>query len=230
MISLFCLLSFGLIGFIDDFKKIKERFKRSFVTNQNFLSIFSCCSNFNSAIYEFSTGSRIFLYSSIFKDILINFGFWFVFISIFIIVGSSNAVNLTDGLDGLAILPVIIITAALGVIAWASGNTIAAEYLYIPFIDGTGELLVICGAMVGAGIGFLWYNTYPAQIFMGDVGSLSMGAFIALVAIIVRHEIVFAVMSMVFIMEAVSVILQVSSFKLRKKESSKWHQFIITSN
>jgi phospho-N-acetylmuramoyl-pentapeptide-transferase len=144
-----------------------------------------------------------------------------VLISIFIIVGSSNAVNLTDGLDGLAILPVIIITIALGIIAWAAGNTIAADYLYIPYLETTGELLVLCGALAGAGIGFLWFNSYPAQIFMGDVGSLSMGAFIAFVAIVVRHEIVFAVMSAVFIMEAMSVILQVSSFKLRKKRIFK---------
>ena len=222
LISLFCLLSFGLIGFIDDFKKIKEKDSKGLSSQTKIFYQFLAAAAISIALFMSSTKEVEYSYIvPFFKDILINFGFWFVFISIFIIVGSSNAVNLTDGLDGLAILPVIIITAALGVIAWASGNTIAAEYLYIPFIDGTGELLVICGAMVGAGIGFLWYNTYPAQIFMGDVGSLSMGAFIALVAIIVRHEIVFAVMSMVFIMEAVSVILQVSSFKLRKKRIFK---------
>ena len=146
---------------------------------------------------------------------------FFIFISIFIIVGSSNAVNLTDGLDGLAILPVIIITSALGIIAWAAGNVIASDYLYIPYVQGTGELLVLCGALIGAGIGFLWFNTYPAQIFMGDVGSLSMGAFIAYIAIVVRHEIVFAVMSAVFVMEALSVIIQVGSFKIRKKRVFK---------
>ncbi len=222
LISLFCLLSFGLIGFIDDFKKIKEKDSKGLSSQTKIFYQFLAAAAISIALFMSSAQEVEYSYIvPFFKDILINFGFWFVFISIFIIVGSSNAVNLTDGLDGLAILPVIIITAALGVIAWASGNTIAAEYLYIPFIDGTGELLVICGAMVGAGIGFLWYNTYPAQIFMGDVGSLSMGAFIALVAIIVRHEIVFAVMSMVFIMEAVSVILQVSSFKLRKKRIFK---------
>ena len=156
-----------------------------------------------------------------FKNISIELGVGFVFLSVFILVGSSNAVNLTDGLDGLAILPVIIITAALGIIAWASGNVIAAEYLYIPYLATTGELLVLCGALIGAGIGFLWFNAYPAQIFMGDIGSLSMGAFIAFVAIVVRHEIVFAVMSAVFIMEALSVILQVGSFKIRKKRVFK---------
>ena len=155
------------------------------------------------------------------KDSFLFLGIFYIPFTILVVVGSSNAVNLTDGLDGLAILPVILITSALGLIAWSAGNTIVSDYLYIPYIQGTGELLVICGALIGAGIGFLWFNAYPAQIFMGDVGSLSMGAFIALVAIIVRHEIVFAVMSMVFIMEALSVILQVSSFKIRKKRIFK---------
>ena len=118
-------------------------------------------------------------------------------------------------------MPVIIITSALGIIAWAAGNVIASDYLYIPYVEGTGELLVLCGALIGAGIGFLWFNTYPAQIFMGDVGSLSMGAFIAYIAIVVRHEIVFAVMSAVFVMEALSVIIQVGSFKIRKKRVFK---------
>ena len=156
-----------------------------------------------------------------FKTVSIDLGIFFIFISVFILVGSSNAVNLTDGLDGLAILPVIIVTAALGFIAWSAGNLIASEYLYIPYIEGTGELLVLCGAMIGAGIGFLWFNTYPAQIFMGDIGALSMGSFIALIAIIVRHEIVFAVMAMIFIIEAMSVILQVASFRLRRKRIFK---------
>ena len=222
LISLFCLISFGLIGFVDDYKKIQEKNSKGISSQTKlFYQFIAACAI---SIALFMTASSEAEYSYIvpfFKDVFLDFGFWFVFISIFILVGSSNAVNLTDGLDGLAILPVIIITAALGVIAWASGNVIAADYLYIPFVEGTGELLVLCGAMVGAGIGFLWFNTYPAQIFMGDVGSLSMGAFIALVAIIVRHEIVFAVMSMVFIMEAMSVILQVSSFKLRKKRIFK---------
>ena len=222
LISLFCLISFGLIGFVDDYKKIKEKNSKGISSQTKLFYQFIAACTISIAL--FMTASSEAEYSYIvpfFKDVFLDFGFWFVFISIFILVGSSNAVNLTDGLDGLAILPVIIITAALGVIAWASGNVIAADYLYIPFVEGTGELLVLCGAMVGAGIGFLWFNTYPAQIFMGDVGALSMGAFIALVAIIVRHEIVFAVMSMVFVMEAMSVILQVSSFKLRKKRIFK---------
>ena len=218
LIALLCLFLFALLGFLDDYKKVKEKNSKGLSSWTKisyqllFASIISLALYF--CIFESFELAYIVPF---FKEVSLSLGLLFIPISIFIIVGSSNAVNLTDGLDGLAILPVILITAALGLIAWAAGNTIVSEYLYIPYIDGTGELLVICGALIGAGIGFLWFNAYPAQIFMGDVGSLSMGAFIALIAIIVRHEIVFAVMAMVFIMEALSVILQVSSFKLRKK-------------
>ena len=218
LIALLCLFLFALLGFLDDYKKVKEKNSKglSSWTKISYQLLFA--SIISLALY-FCIFERFELAYIVpfFKEVSLSLGLLFIPISIFIIVGSSNAVNLTDGLDGLAILPVILITAALGLIAWAAGNTIVSEYLYIPYIDGTGELLVICGALIGAGIGFLWFNAYPAQIFMGDVGSLSMGAFIALIAIIVRHEIVFAVMAMVFIMEALSVILQVSSFKLRKK-------------
>ena len=218
LISLFCLFIFALIGFADDLHKIKRKDQEGISGKSKIFWQFICACIIAVALYNSAeTKMHTSYIVPFFKDVVLDLGPWFIFISIFIIVGSSNAVNLTDGLDGLAILPVIIITAALGGIAWASGNIIAADYLYIPHIVGTGELLVLCGAMIGAGIGFLWFNTYPAQIFMGDVGSLSMGAFIALIAIIVRHEIVFAVMAMVFIMEAMSVILQVISFKLRKK-------------
>ena len=218
LIALLCLFLFALLGFLDDYKKVKEKNSKGLSSWTKisyqllFASIISLALYF--CIFESFELAYIVPF---FKEVSLSLGLLFIPISIFIIVGSSNAVNLTDGLDGLAILPVILITAALGLIAWAAGNIIVSEYLYIPYIDGTGELLVICGALIGAGIGFLWFNAYPAQIFMGDVGSLSMGAFIALIAIIVRHEIVFAVMAMVFIMEALSVILQVSSFKLRKK-------------
>ena len=174
------------------------------------------------SLYIFNFGTETYLMLPFYKDFIFEIGIlFFIVFSWFVIVGSSNAVNLTDGLDGLAILPVILIAGALGIIAYASGNTIIADYLYIPYIPNSGELIVFCGSVIGAGIGFLWFNSYPAQIFMGDVGSLSMGAFIAFVAIVVRHEIVFAVMSAVFIMEAMSVILQVSSFKLRKKRIFK---------
>jgi phospho-N-acetylmuramoyl-pentapeptide-transferase len=134
-----------------------------------------------------------------------------------VIVGSSNAVNLTDGLDGLAILPVILIAGALGIVAYASGNTIISAYLYIPYIQDSGELIVFCGSVIGAGIGFLWFNSYPAQVFMGDVGSLTLGAILGCLAVMLRHEIVFAIMAGVFVLEALSVIIQVASYKTRRK-------------
>ena len=135
----------------------------------------------------------------------------------FIIVGSSNAVNLTDGLDGLAILPVILITAALGLIAWAAGNTIVSDYLYMPYIDGTGELLVVCGALIGSGIGFLWFNAPPARVFMGDTGSLALGGTLGAISVATRHELVLAITGGLFVVETLSVILQVASFKLTGK-------------
>ena len=141
----------------------------------------------------------------------------FLLISIFVIMGSSNAVNLTDGLDGLAILPSVLIAGGLGLIAYASGNLIISNYLFIPFNPLSGELIVFCGALIGAGIGFLWYNTYPAQIFMGDLGSLTLGGILGTLAVLVRHEIVFAIMAGVFVMETLSVIIQVGSYKLRGK-------------
>ena len=218
LIALLCLFLFALLGFLDDYKKVKEKNSKglSSWTKISYQILFASIISIALYFYIFEPLEQTYIVP-FFKEVSLSLGLLFIPISVFIIVGSSNAVNLTDGLDGLAILPVILITAALGLIAWAAGNTIVSDYLYIPYIDGTGELLVICGALIGSGIGFLWFNAYPAQIFMGDVGSLSMGAFIALIAIVVRHEIVFAVMSMVFIMEAMSVILQVSSFKLRKK-------------
>jgi phospho-N-acetylmuramoyl-pentapeptide-transferase len=222
LLGLFCLISFAGIGIVDDYKKIKDPGSKGLSSTTKIFYQIVFASIIALALFMSAKVPNETMYIvPFFKDIIFDFGIVFVLISIFIIVGSSNAVNLTDGLDGLAILPVIIITIALGIIAWAAGNVIAADYLYIPYLETTGELLVLCGALAGAGIGFLWFNSYPAQIFMGDVGSLSMGAFIAFVAIVVRHEIVFAVMSAVFIMEAMSVILQVSSFKLRKKRIFK---------
>ena len=141
----------------------------------------------------------------------------FILLTYFVIVGSSNAVNLTDGLDGLAIMPAVMISGALGVFAYVCGNIQFANYLAIPYVSGAGEVVVFCGALVGAGLGFLWFNTYPAQVFMGDVGALALGAALGVVAVIVRQEIVFFVMSGIFVLETVSVILQVGSFKLTGK-------------
>jgi len=150
----------------------------------------------------------------LFKDIALPLGWGFVVLTWLVIVGSSNAVNLTDGLDGLAIMPTVMVAGALGIFAYATGNAIYSAYLGIPYIPGAGEVLVFCTTLVGAGLGFLWFNTYPAQVFMGDIGALSLGAAIGVVAVIVRQEIVLVIMGGVFVVETVSVILQVASYKL----------------
>jgi phospho-N-acetylmuramoyl-pentapeptide-transferase len=153
-----------------------------------------------------------------FKDFVLPLGpVAFVVLAYLVIVGSSNAVNLTDGLDGLAIMPAVLVAGALGVFAYASGNVVFANYLAIPYVAGAGEVLVMCSAIFGAGLGFLWFNTYPAQVFMGDIGALALGAALGVIAVIVRQEIVLFIMGGVFVMETVSVILQVGSFKLRGK-------------
>ncbi|WP_068763774.1 phospho-N-acetylmuramoyl-pentapeptide-transferase, partial [Oleiphilus sp. HI0066] len=150
----------------------------------------------------------------VFKDVIFDLGPGFIVLTYFVLVGTSNAVNLTDGLDGLAIMPTVLVAGALGIFAYVSGNAVFADYLHIPFVPGSGELVVFCGAMVGAGLGFLWFNTYPAQVFMGDVGALALGAALGVVAVIVRQEIVLFIMGGVFVMETISVILQVASYKL----------------
>jgi phospho-N-acetylmuramoyl-pentapeptide-transferase len=144
-------------------------------------------------------------------------GPFFILLAYLVIVGASNAVNLTDGLDGLAILPTVLVGTALGIIAYLTGRVDFAEYLHIPYVAGSGELAVFCGSIAGAGLGFLWFNTYPAQVFMGDVGALALGAALGIVAVITRHEIVFFIMGGIFVLETVSVILQVASFKLTGK-------------
>ncbi len=149
------------------------------------------------------------------KDVFVNMGWGYIVLSYFVIMGSTNAVNLTDGLDGLAIMPTTLIAGALGIFAYLTGNEVFANYLFIPHIAGAGEIVIFVGAIVGAGFGFLWFNAYPAMVFMGDIGSLALGAALGVMAVIVRQEIVFFIMSGVFVMEAVSVILQVGSFKLR---------------
>ncbi len=151
------------------------------------------------------------------KDVIINFGWWFVIFGAFVIVGAGNAVNLTDGLDGLAIVPVMIASASFGLIAYLAGNAVFADYLQINYVAGTGELAVLAGAVLGAGLGFLWFNAPPASIFMGDTGSLALGGMLGSIAVAVKHEIVLAVIGGLFVLEAVSVIVQVASFKLTGK-------------
>jgi phospho-N-acetylmuramoyl-pentapeptide-transferase len=156
-----------------------------------------------------------------FKDLVVNFGWFFVMFGAFVIVGAGNAVNLTDGLDGLAIVPVMIAAASFGLIAYLAGNAVFSDYLQIHYVPGTGELAVLCGAVLGAGLGFLWFNAPPASIFMGDTGSLALGGMLGSIAVAVKHEIVLAVIGGLFVLEAVSVIVQVVSFKLTGKRVFK---------
>ena len=213
---------FGALGWVDDLYKLRYQsskglsplakiFWQSLIALAAVLFLYYSSEN----IHETS------LIIPFFKDISLPLGLGFVFLSYLVIIGSSNAVNLTDGLDGLAILPCVMVAGGLGLIGYAAGNTIYAEYLNIPFLPGTGEMLVFCGALVGSGIGFLWYNTYPAQVFMGDVGSLALGAALGVIAVIIRHEYVLLIMGGVFVVETLSVIVQVASFKLTGKRVFK---------
>jgi len=156
-----------------------------------------------------------------FKEVMIDMGWMYVVLTYFVIVGTSNAVNLTDGLDGLAIMPSVMVAAGLGVFAYLSGNINFAEYLSIPYLPNAGELIVFCAALIGAGLGFLWFNTYPAMVFMGDVGALALGAALGVLAVLVRQEIVLVIMGGVFVMETLSVIIQVASFKTTGKRVFK---------
>lgn len=208
-------LAFGVIGWIDDYKKLVQQNSDGLSARYKYL--FQSIVGLTAAVYLYSTTqspAETQLIVPFFKDIIIPLGMGYVVVTYFFIVGFSNAVNLTDGLDGLAIMPSVIIAAALGIFAYVAGNSVFSEYLQVPYIAGAGELAIFCGALAGAGLGFLWFNTYPAQVFMGDIGALAMGAALGLIAVIVRQELVFIVMAGVFVVETVSVILQVASFKL----------------
>lgn len=210
--------SFGAIGWIDDYRKIFERNPKGLPPRWKYFWQ-SVCGSVAVVFLYLNAGvpAETQLFIPFFKNFAWNMGLFYVVFAYFIVVGFSNAVNLTDGLDGLAILPTVMVGSALGIIAYLTGHIEFASYLNIPYIPGTGELVVFCGALAGAGLGFLWFNTYPAQIFMGDVGALALGAALGIVAVIVRHEIVLVIMGGVFVMETLSVILQVASFKLTGK-------------
>ena len=215
LILLFGIVSFGLIGFYDDYKKlvrknsdgIKGRFKLLLqIVFASLITLF--------LFFYMETGELASVVPFL-KDNSLYFGVLFIPWSIFILVGSSNAVNLTDGLDGLAILPCILIASAFVIFAYVHGNVNISEYLLIPYIENSGEIAIFAASLVGAGLGFLWFNSYPAEIFMGDCGSLSLGSSLGLLAIILKQELAFAIMSGIFIAEVFSVVLQVGSFKLR---------------
>ncbi len=217
-VVLFVTLGFGTIGFYDDYLKVtKQSHKglsgKSRLAIEFAIAVVACgiLSSIGSA--KLATSVTI----PFFKDVLLDLGIFFVIFAGFVIVGAGNAVNLTDGLDGLAIVPVMIAAATFGLIAYLSGNAVFANYLQIHFVPGTGELAVICGAVIGAGLGFLWFNAPPAQIFMGDTGSLALGGLLGTVAVATKHEIVLAIVGGLFVLEAMSVIIQVASFKLTGK-------------
>jgi phospho-N-acetylmuramoyl-pentapeptide-transferase len=211
-------VAFGLIGFWDDYLKLVVGDSRGLIARYKYF--WQSVAGLGAAIALYVTAKtpvETTLIVPFFKSVVLPLGPLFVVLAYFVIVGSSNAVNLTDGLDGLAIMPAVLVAGALGVFAYASGNVVFANYLAIPYVAGAGEVLVICSAIFGAGLGFLWFNTYPAQVFMGDIGALALGAALGVIAVIVRQEIVLFIMGGVFVMETVSVILQVGSFKLRGK-------------
>ena len=217
-IGLISLLIFGIIGFVDDFKKIKSNSSSGLKgTTRIVLQLFFALIISLVILYILDDKIDTSIAFPFFKNLIINFGYFYLVISLFIIVGSANAVNLTDGLDGLAIVPVMIVAMTFAFIAYVTGNIIFSDYLLINYIAGTGELSVLCGALIGSSLGFLWFNAPPAKVFMGDTGSLALGATIGSIAIMVKHEIVLAIAGGLFVLETLSVVIQVISFKLTGK-------------
>lgn len=217
-IVIFVLLSFGWVGFLDDYRKVIKKQSLGLRAKEKYLylSLFGLLTA--GALYLIAKSPQdTALLIPYFKDLALPLGVGFILFAYLVIVGSSNAVNMTDGLDGLAIMPTIMIAGALAVFSYVAGHSLYAQYLSLPHVPQAGELVIICGAIVGAGLGFLWFNTYPAQVFMGDVGALSLGATLGVIAVIVRQELVFFIMAGLFVIETLSVMIQVSSFKLRSK-------------
>jgi phospho-N-acetylmuramoyl-pentapeptide-transferase len=212
-------VSFGLVGFFDDYLKLVKQNPKGLSARWKYF--WQSVAGLGAALALWFTASSpadTTLYLPLLKNFALPLGFAaFVILAYLMIVGMSNAVNLTDGLDGLAIMPAVMVAGALGVFAYASGNAVFASYLAIPAVPQAGELLIFCAALGGAGLGFLWFNTYPAQVFMGDIGALAIGAALGAIAVIVRQEVVVLVMGGIFVLETASVILQVASFKLRGK-------------
>ena len=216
-------LIFGAVGWVDDYRKVVQRNSRGLPAKWKYF--WQSVGGLGAAFFLYFTapecapdavgcGFETKLLVPFFKDVYLDLGWFYIVLTYFVIVGTSNAVNLTDGLDGLAIMPTVLVGGALGVFAYVFGHSEFSRYLGFPHIAGTGELIIVCGSLVGAGLGFLWFNTYPAQVFMGDVGALALGAILGVIAVITRQEIVLFIMGGVFVMETVSVILQVGSYKL----------------
>jgi phospho-N-acetylmuramoyl-pentapeptide-transferase len=217
-VALFTTAAFGAIGWVDDWMKIVYKNPRGIGAARKYF--WQSVAGLGVAVFLYYSArvtAETYLLLPLFKNVTLDLGPGFILLAYLVIVGSSNAVNLTDGLDGLAIMPTVMVATALGVFAYVVGNFNFSAYLGFPFVPGVGELLIFCAAIVGAGLGFLWFNTYPAMVFMGDIGALALGAALGVVAVMVRQEIVLVVMGGVFVMETVSVILQVVSFKLTGK-------------
>jgi phospho-N-acetylmuramoyl-pentapeptide-transferase len=214
-VALTVTLLFGTVGWTDDYIKLVAKNPRGLPPRWKYFwqsLIGLACALF---LYATANGpAATELIVPVFKNVTVQLGWWFVPVAYLVVVGSSNAVNLTDGLDGLAIMPTVMVAGALGIFAYVTGHAQFSHYLGFPHLPGAGELVVMCSAIVGAGLGFLWFNTYPAQVFMGDIGALALGAALGVIAVLVRQELVLLVMGGVFVMETVSVILQVASFKL----------------
>ncbi|MDC3008208.1 phospho-N-acetylmuramoyl-pentapeptide-transferase [Candidatus Pelagibacter sp.] len=222
---LFCIyitVSFGLLGSFDDFKKIKYSNSSGISSKLKIiLQILLAVIGVSLFVYYADFQDMTNLYFPFFKNLIFNLGWFFIPFSVFVIIGSSNAVNLTDGLDGLATVPVILVAACFAFISYVTGNIVFSNYLQIPYIEGTGEISIFCGAIIGSCLGFLWFNAPPAKIFMGDTGSLSLGGSLGAIGIITKHEIVLAITGGLFVLEAVSVMVQVISFKLTGKRIFK---------
>ncbi len=217
-VVLLVTLATGVVGWYDDYRKVIQKNSKGLPARWKY-----CLQSFialSAVIFLYMTAkspTETTLVLPFFKSFAWDMGWLFIPFAYFVVVGTSNAVNLTDGLDGLAIMPTVMVGAALGIVAYVTGNVNFSEYLFIPYIPGTGELTIFCGTLVGAGIGFLWFNTYPAHVFMGDVGSLALGAALGILAVVVRQEFMLCIMGGIFVAETVSVILQVASFKLTGK-------------
>lgn len=217
-ISLFVLIGYGIIGFADDYLKVIRKNSAGLIARWKYFWQSSIALVVAFGLYAYGKDSSVtVLVVPFFKDVMPQLGICFILLTYFVIVGAGNAVNLTDGLDGLAIMPTVFVAAGFALVSWATGNVNFAAYLHIPYIKFSGELMIICTAIIGAGLGFLWFNTYPAMVFMGDVGSLALGGVFGIISVLLRQEFLLLIMGGIFVIETLSVILQVGSFKLRGK-------------
>ncbi|SFN77373.1 phospho-N-acetylmuramoyl-pentapeptide-transferase [Xenorhabdus japonica] len=210
------LVGYGVVGFVDDYRKVVRKDTKGLIARWKYFWQSVIALGVAFAMYSIGKDTPATqLVVPFFKDVMPQLGLLYILLTYFVIVGTSNAVNLTDGLDGLAIMPTVLVAAGLGLVAWATGNTNYSAYLNIPYLANASDLVIVCTAIVGAGLGFLWFNTYPAQVFMGDVGSLALGGALGTIAVLLRQEFLLVIMGGVFVVETLSVILQVGSFKLR---------------